>query len=301
MRGVYTALITPFNQDLEIDWDTYRQIIKDQCDASVAGVIPCGTTGESPTLSLTEKKKLIETAIEVTRGTKTVVVAGTGSSSTRDTVELSRWASDQGVAGVLVVTPYYNKPSQAGLLNHFRAVADAVSCEVMLYNVPGRTGVSLTAETITELAEHPRIRSIKEATGNITFATEIRAQLRAKGRSLDILSGDDPTYLALLSVGACGVVSVASNLFPRGMVSLQRAFDSSKPDEALALHERFYPLFRDLFIESNPGPIKEAMAWAGLGNAYTRPPLARLSAANREKLLHSIAACDLKSGQGGLR
>ncbi len=297
MRGVFTALITPFTQNLEIDWEAYRSLLEDQRDSGVAGVIPCGTTGESPVLRAEEKQKLILTALEVMKGSPTRVVAGTGSNSTPETVELSRWASRQGVAGVLVVTPYYNKPSQTGLLSHFRAVADAVDCEVMLYNVPGRTGVGLAPETAAELASHPRIRSLKEATGNVQLTSEFRNQLRKAGRTLDILSGDDATFLPLLAAGATGVVSVASNLFPRAMVALQAAFEAGRMTEALELHERYFPLFRDLFVESNPGPIKEAMKFAGFCSETLRPPLAPLSAQSREKLRAALQESGLQPGR----
>ena len=223
MKGVFTALISPFLSDGSLDLPSYRKILEDQAAAKVTGVVPCGTTGESPTLSSSEKQTLIKTALEVLKGTGIKVLAGTGANNTAETIQLSKWASDQGVDGLLVVTPYYNKPSQAGMIEHFHAVANAVNCELMLYNVPGRTGVSLSPETISKLAEHPRIRSLKEATGDVALTCEILDVLGKKKQKLDILSGDDATYLPLLSIGAVGVVSVASNLFPREMVALQNA------------------------------------------------------------------------------
>ena len=297
--GVWTAIVTPMDAKGAIDWDTYRKVLTSQRDAGISGVIPCGTTGEAPTLTRAEKEKLILTAIQELRGSKTQVIAGTGSNNTAETVEFSRWASDQGAAGVLVVTPYYNKPSQLGLLAHYRAIADAVQVPVMLYNVPGRTGVSFTPATVAALAEHPRIRALKEATGNLALTTEIRSALQERGRSMDILSGDDATYFPLLAAGATGVVSVASNLFPRAMVALQRAWESGHVDEARALHERYFPLFRDLFVESNPGPIKEALHWVGLiKTAYARLPLAPLTPASHDTLLASLKVCAFKAGGG---
>ena len=289
MQGVFTALVTPFNSDGSLDLAAFKKILLDQKDAGVQGVIPCGTTGEGSTLTLEEKKTLITLAIETMRGSQTKVIAGTGSNDTAATIELSRWASKQKVAGVLVVTPYYNKPSQAGLEMHFKAVADAVDCEVMLYNVPGRTGVALTAETIVRLARHERIRSIKEASGNVAFTSEILDQLGAAGVTMDILSGDDATFLPLLTVGAVGVVSVASNLFPRAMVALYKKRE-------LELHRRFYPLFRDLFIDSNPGPIKYAMARHGLGAMRLRAPLTLMVEANQQILEASLERCGIKAG-----
>lgn len=296
MRGVYTALITPFKQNHEIDLAAFKLLLNDQVDAKVSGVIPCGTTGESPTLSIEEKKLLIQTCVETLKGTGVKVLAGTGSNCTTETVELSRWASQQGVDGLLIVTPYYNKPSQAGLQEHFRKVADAVSCEVMLYNVPGRTGVSLTPETVSELSTHPRITSIKEATGNVAFTSEIIDVLAAKGRKIDILGGDDATFLPLLSIGGVGVVSVASNLFPRAMVKIQTSFEAGQLEEARSIHQRFYPLFRDLFVESNPVPLKAAMAISHGFNPLVRAPLAPLSNSSTAILKSSMSRCGITSG-----
>jgi 4-hydroxy-tetrahydrodipicolinate synthase len=296
MRGVWTALITPFDSKGEIDLEAFRVLLRDQRDAGITGVIPCGTTGESPTLSVAEKKRLVQTTIDELRGSSVQVVAGTGGNDTRETVELSRWASEQGVAGVLIVTPYYNKPSQAGLEAHFRAVADQVSCEVVLYNVPGRTGVSLAAETVARLASHPRIRTIKEATGNTALTSEILDLVAQSGHKIDVLSGDDATYLPLLSVGAVGVISVSSNLFPRAMVAIQRAYEQGKSVEALEIHRKYFPLFRDLFVEANPIPIKHAMAKAGFCEAHLRMPLTPLQPASREKLEQSLQRCGISKG-----
>jgi 4-hydroxy-tetrahydrodipicolinate synthase len=293
MRGVWTALITPFTEDRKLDLNSYRKILRDQVEAGVAGVIPCGTTGESPTLSVEEKKTLILTALSELKGTNVQVVAGTGTNDTQETIELSRWADQQGVHGVLVVTPYYNKPSQFGLEAHYRAIAESISCEVIAYNVPGRTGVSLTPETISKLATHPRIRTLKEATGNVAFTSEIIDLLSLKNVHLDILSGDDATYLPLLGIGAVGVISVASNLFPGPMVQLQRATETGKWEEARKIHVQYYPLFRDLFVESNPVPIKYAMAYAGWCNPQVRPPLAALTESNLQKLEASLIRCGI--------
>jgi 4-hydroxy-tetrahydrodipicolinate synthase len=296
MHGVFTALVTPFDSRGGLDLESFIRILADQKDAGVAGVVPCGTTGESPTLSKDEKKKLILTALETLKGSGVKVIAGTGGNDTAETVELSRWASEQGADGVLVVTPYYNKPSQAGLEAHYKAVADAVRCEVMLYNVPGRTGVSLAAETVARLAQHPRITSIKEATSNVAFASELLDQLKLAGSRMTLLSGDDAAYLPLLSLGAHGVVSVASNLFPRAMVAIHQSYQAGRPQEAASLHQRFHPLFRDLFIDSNPVPIKHAMAFAGWCDARTRLPLVPMSAANIQRLEASLRRCDVAKG-----
>lgn len=297
MRGVYTALITPFKKDGSLDLEAYHKILEDQCDARVHGVVPCGTTGESSSLTIEEKKTLIKTAIEVARPRGLKVIAGTGSNNSAETVEFSRWASTQGVDGILVVTPYYNKPSQAGLEAHYQAIADAVDCEVLLYNVPGRTGISLQPETIARLAKHPKIKTLKEATGNVAFTCEILDVLSRAGQRMDLLSGDDATYLPMLSIGAVGVISVASNLFPRAMVEIAAKFAQGQVAEAQALHRRFYPLFRDLFIESNPGPIKRAMALTGFCEPTVRLPLVELSSGHESQLLSTLASCGVKRGE----
>lgn len=297
MQGIWTALITPFDHQNKVDFSSFRRILKDQVAAGVSGVIPCGTTGESPTLTLDEKKSLITTALEETSGSNVKVFAGTGSNCTEESLQFSLWAEKAGVDGVMLVTPYYNKPSQQGLENHFRTIANEVSCEIMLYNVPGRTGVSLTPETIARLASHPRIKTIKEATGNVSFSSEILDVLSLQNSNIDILSGDDATYLPMLSVGAKGVVSVASNLFPRAMVSIQRAFESGQIEEAKKIHQNYYPLFRDLFVESNPVPIKYAMSQMGWCLSHVRSPLAPLIAASQEKLNKSLSRCGIQKGK----
>jgi 4-hydroxy-tetrahydrodipicolinate synthase len=296
-RGVWTALATPFLPNLSIDWTAWDQLIQKQVQAGIHGIIPCGTTGESPTLSLDEKKKLISRAIEKTRGTSTRVIAGTGSNNTEETIAFSKWASEAGAAGVLVVTPYYNKPTQAGLKSHFTQVADAITCPIMLYNVPGRSGVGLTAETIAELAKHPRIRALKEATGNLQFQSEIIDQLLLGGSKLDILSGDDATYFPALCAGAQGAVSVASNICPEEMVALQAAVDQGNLSLGLSIHTRLFPVFRDLFVETNPAPVKAALAWQGLKSAAElRLPLVKMSEKSQQTLEKALIRAGVKSG-----
>jgi len=306
IQGIITALVTPFQSDGSLDLATFDRLIRDQIDAGVSAIIPCGTTGESPTLSGEEKKTLISEAIRICRGSSTAVIAGTGSNNTQETVTLSRWASQEGADAVLIVTPYYNKPSHAGMLTHFIQVADAVQCPVMLYNVPGRTGVSLSPETAAKLSQHPRIRFLKEASGNVALTSEFLDQLRLAGSSLEIFSGDDATFLPLLSVGAKGVVSVASNLFPRAMIQIQTLFEEGKNTEAQRIHQHYFPLFRDLFIESNPVPIKLSLAHVSESSAgalcgeTVRAPLAPISNENRRRLESSLARCGFRPGGGTL-
>jgi 4-hydroxy-tetrahydrodipicolinate synthase len=296
MKGVFTALITPFDSKGGLDLKSFRTIVEDQIAAGVAGIVPCGTTGEAPTLTKDEKKTLIQTALELCKKTSVKVIAGTGSNDTRETVEFSRWASDQGAHGVLVVTPYYNKPSQQGMVEHFLAVAKEVHCELVLYNVPGRTGVSLAPLTVCELAEHPRITTIKEASGNPVFTSEIIECAEKHGRKIDVLSGDDATFLPLLSIGAVGVISVASNLFPRALIELQKAFEAGQIKRANEIHRKYFPLFRDLFIDSNPVPIKYAMNFAGFSGSQVRKPLMEMGAQNLEQLRASLKQCGIQLG-----
>lgn len=279
--GVWTALVTPMNDDGSIDFKSFEKVIKRQIDGGITGVIPNGTTGESATLTLDEKKEIIRFTLDFCKGTDTYVMPGTGSNSTAESIELSTWASDNGADAILVVTPYYNKPSQAGLESHYNAIANAVQCPVMLYNVPSRTGVSLTARTVAHLSKHPRIRSIKEATGNPGFASEIIDQCTKLGTSIDILSGDDATFLSLMAIGSNGVVSVTSNFFASEMVQLYDAWASNDIETALAFHAALYPCFRDLFVESNPVPIKDLMHMDGICGAKVRAPLAPLQAESR--------------------
>lgn len=297
MRGIWTALVTPFNASNQLDLAAFKRILRDQREAGVAGVIPCGTTGEAPTLTVDEKKTLIRTVLDELKGSGVKVYAGTGSNNTADTVEFSKWASDQGVDGILVVTPYYNKPSQRGIEGHFQAVADAVQCDVMLYNVPGRTGVGMAAQTIVKLAQHPRITSLKEATGNVSVTSEILDALSLAKQELEILSGDDVTFLPALSIGAVGVVSVASNLFPRAMIAIQKAFEKGDVKEACRIHQQYYPMFRDLFIDSNPVPIKSAMAYMGWCEPHVRKPLAPMAQAQQSILEESLKRCGIEPGR----
>lgn len=297
MKGIWTALPSPFTQTNELDLPAFQYIIQDQIDARVTGIISCGTTGESPGLSQEEKKTLIRTTLEVAKGSGLKVYAGTGSNNTADSIEFSKWASEQGVDGLLIVVPYYNKPTQAGLEQHFLAIAQAVKSDIMLYNVPGRTGVNLAPDTIARLARHPRITALKEASGSVACISEVQDALCLHGQELLILSGDDALFLPSLAVGACGIVSVASNLFPRTMIAMQRAFDQGDHATAHKIHQDYYPLFRDLFIESNPAPLKKILAKLGRCSEHTRLPLAPLTETSWQKLEESLKRCGIMAGK----
>jgi 4-hydroxy-tetrahydrodipicolinate synthase len=292
-RGVFTALVTPFKKNLEIDWRLYKKQLRLQIDAGVSGIIPCGTTGESPTLSIEEKKKLTQLALKEAKGSSTLVIMGTGSNDTASTISLSKWASSAGADGLLIVTPYYNKPSQAGLVKHFLSIADEVKCPIMLYNVPGRTGVCMTAGTVAQCADHENIVSIKEASGNLGLVSEIldlTYHLRApRKKSFTVLSGDDALFLPTLSIGGEGIVSVYSNLFPNKLIEIEMAYRSGEVDKAAKIHQDCFPLMRDIFIESNPVPVKWIMTEMGIGTPYVRPPLSALNDSSLKTLRKTLS------------
>ncbi len=270
--GVFTAIITPFRNG-QIDETALELLIERQISAGVSGLVPCGTTGESVTLSDTELLRVIEKTIQVVDG-RCTVIAGVRSNNTQKTIELGKKAMALGADSLLVITPYYNKPTQAGLFAHFTAVSDAIpDAKIMLYNVPGRTGVSLSVDTIVRLAEIPNIVALKEATGDMAFAARIAASC---GDRLALLSGDDATALPLWSVGGQGVVSVTSNLLPKRMVDLWEAFQRNGTD-AQRMHLNLMPLFDGLFIETNPAPVKTLVAQhTGLCTADMRCPMVPL-------------------------
>lgn len=290
--GVYTALVTPFKSSGSLDLTAFDRLLDFQIEGEVSGVVINGTTGESPTLKEEEKKALILRAKKRLKKTNLQVIAGTGGNSTRETVEFSRWASDQGVDSLLIVTPYYNKPTQAGLKQHYIAIAEKVRVPIILYNVPGRTGVSLQVQTIIELAQHPRIIAIKEATGALALGADVLSNLPTQVR-MNILSGDDPLWIPSLLTGTCGVISVASNLIPREMSSAFQAYLSQDLSSLLEFQRKYWALFRDLFIESNPVPVKALLHKMGLCSATVRTPLAPLSSANKRALETTWKHCQI--------
>jgi 4-hydroxy-tetrahydrodipicolinate synthase len=280
-RGVYTALVTPF-RDGRIDEAAMTRLLEDQIAAGIDGVIPVGTTGESATLDMEEHLRVIELTVQVVRH-RTKVFAGTGSNSTSEALFLTRQAAKLGADGLLVVSPYYNKPTPAGIYAHYAALAQASALPIITYSVPSRTGTEIPVETMVSLVKaHANIVSIKEAGGSIERFNQLR---QALPENVTILSGDDSMTLPALAVGAAGVVSVASNLVPREVGALVRTFLKGHAKEAEQLHRKFYPLFRDLFIESNPVPVKTAMALQGWMTDEVRLPLVALQPASRERLL----------------
>jgi 4-hydroxy-tetrahydrodipicolinate synthase len=283
-RGTFTALVTPF-RDARIDLSAFEKLIEAQIAAGITGIVAIGTTGESPTLSHDEREQVIRCA--VAKGNKRcVVLVGTGSNSTQHAIADTTNAEKLGVDAALLVAPYYNKPSQEGLFRHFKAVADATSLPIMLYNIPGRCSVDVLPETVARLANAcQNIVCIKEASGSAERVGELR---RSLPEPFTILSGDDSLTLPFMAVGANGVVSVASNLFPSEVCALVRACESGDFKVAQRLHRKLLPLFKDLFIEPNPVPVKTALAWRGVVSGEVRLPLCEMSEANQARLRKTL-------------
>jgi 4-hydroxy-tetrahydrodipicolinate synthase len=289
LTGTYTALVTPFRAG-KFDERALKDLLNLQVAGGVEGVIPVGTTGESATLNMDEHLRVIEKTVEFIGG-RCPVFAGTGSNNTEEAVYLTNEAAARGVDGFLIVSPYYNKPSQAGILAHYGRLCKCSSKPIIVYSVPSRTGGEVAVETMRTLSErHPQIVSIKEAGGSIERFSQLRQVLPER---VSILCGDDSMTLPALAVGAKGVISVASNLIPAEVSKLVRTFLSGDSIGAEAIHRRFYPLFRDLFIETNPVPVKAALARRGWMTAEVRMPLVELMPASQEKLFSLLASYGL--------
>ena len=278
--GTFTALVTPFKND-RVDEPAFARLIEGQIAGGVTGIVPVGTTGESPTLTHEEHIRVIELAVQTAAG-RCKVIGGTGSNSTAEAVALTQEAERVGCDATLQVAPYYNKPSQEGLCRHFAKIAAASTLPIILYSIPGRCGIEIAVETVARLAkECGTIVAIKEAGGSVERVSALRAVLPA---TFDILSGDDSLTLPFISAGACGVISVASNIVPAVVADLVRAALAGDFDEARRLHFHWYALFKDLFIEPNPVPAKHALALRGEMSPDVRLPLCEMSDANRLKL-----------------
>ena len=285
-RGTFTALVTPFRNG-DVDFAAFEKLVEAQIAAEITGLVAVGTTGESPTLTHEEKEKVIQRAVKIANG-RCKLLAGTGTNSTRDAIEATKFAEKAGVDGALLVAPYYNKPSQEGLFRHFKAIADKTSLPIMLYNIPGRCSVDIGPDTVVRLAESCRnIVSIKEASGSVERVGELRRRLP---KEFTILSGDDSLTLPFIAVGAVGVVSVASNLFPAEICALVRSCESGDFKSAEKLHRKMFSLFKDLFIEPNPVPAKTALAWRGAMSAEVRLPLCEMTEANQTRLRKTLEA-----------
>jgi 4-hydroxy-tetrahydrodipicolinate synthase len=287
-KGVITALVTPLRND-RVDEEALRRLVDEQIRSGVDGLVPVGTTGESPTLSNEEHLRVIEVVVQETKK-RVPVIAGTGANATREAIELTTAAKALGADGTLQVTPYYNKPTQDGLFRHFKAVVDAVPLPMVVYNVPGRTSCDLLPETIARLCELPLVVGVKEATGNMQRAAQIVARV---GDRLTLLSGDDATALPFFAVGGQGCISVVSNVAPADMAAMWDAAAAGNWNKARGLHYKLFPLSEGLFIEANPIPVKAALAMMGKIADEIRPPLYPMVGANREKVRKILADLEL--------
>jgi 4-hydroxy-tetrahydrodipicolinate synthase len=278
-QGSIVAIVTPFINGA-VDEEKLRELVEFQIENGTDAIVPCGTTGESSTLNYVEHDRVIQIVIEQVKK-RVPVIAGTGSNSTHEAIEITRHAKEMGADGALLVTPYYNKPSQEGLYLHYKAVADAVALPQVLYNVPGRTAVNLLPETVARLAVHPNIVAIKEATGSLQQASEV---LDLCGDNITVLSGDDFITLPMMACGAKGVISVTANIMPKEVAALVDAFNAGNMVEAKRLHLYLLKISNAMFIETNPVPVKTGVALMGKCSDEVRLPLAPLAAANRAKL-----------------
>ena len=274
IRGAMTAMVTPF-RDGKVDENRLREQIEFQINAGIDGLVPVGTTGESPTLDFPEHERVIELTVQVARK-KVPVVAGVGGNATTEALELHSFAKKVGADAGLSVNPYYNKPTQEGLYRHFMTLADKVDLPIVLYNIPGRTGVTMSAQTVARLAKHPNIVAIKEATGSLDMASEIMSEC-----DLPIVSGDDSLTLPLMSIGGVGVISVASNLLPAQIKKMTQLAANGNFAEAAIIHRRLFPLIKSLFLDGNPVGVKHAMKVAGRDTGELRLPLWEASEATK--------------------
>lgn len=281
-RGVFPAIITPFKEDESLDEEGLRRNIEYLQKSGIAGIVPCGTTGESATLTFEEHKKVVEIAVDCS---KVPVIAGTGSNNTREAIELTRHAADAGADAALLITPYYNKPNDRGMFEHFKAVAEKCDIPIVLYNVPKRTGIDLKPDLVAKLSKIKNISAVKEASGSPGQVAQI-IEL-TQGGQFSVLSGDDDLTLPLMALGASGVVSVVANVAPRKTVAMVDAMLSGNLDAARKLHYELSPLVKAMFLETNPIPVKMAQKYIGLAGGPLRLPLAPM-APEKERILAEV-------------
>jgi 4-hydroxy-tetrahydrodipicolinate synthase len=287
LQGTFTALVTPFRDapGNPVDWEALDALVDAQVAGGISGLVPCGTTGESPTLSHEEHAQVVERTVNRAAG-RTLVIAGAGSNSTREAIGLAEHAERAGADAIMVVVPYYNRPTQKGLLRHFVDVAASVKLPVVLYNIPVRTGVDLAADTLAKIsAAAPNVVAVKEATGNVLRAQQLAQSL---GDRLVVLSGDDVLTLPMVAVGASGVISVTSNLLPAEVTRATRLALEGKLDEARRAHFALLPVHEAMFVEANPGPIKAALAMRGAMQAAVRPPLVAAEESSRATIAAAL-------------
>lgn len=280
-KGAITAIVTPFKEDESIDEEALRGLVDFQIKNNIDGIVPCGTTGESPTLDHGEHQRVIEIVIDAAKG-KVPVIAGTGSNSTREAIKMTKHALDAGANASLQVCPYYNKPTQEGLFRHFSAIANAVDIPLIVYNIKGRTGINMETATLARLAkEHSNIVAVKEASGDINQMQDV---LNTLPKEFDVLSGDDKMTFPLMKIGGRGVISVASNIIPAEVRELAQHALNGDLRKAEEMHNKLLPIFEGLFIETNPVPIKAALAMKGMIKESYRLPMCGMKLENKEKL-----------------
>ena len=289
-KGSYVALVTPFNKNNEVDEDKIRQLVNFHIDNGTSGIVPCGTTGEYPTLTHAEHERVVKIVVEEVRG-RIQVIAGAGSNSTKRAIELTKYAKELGADAALSTCPYYNKPTQRGIFEHYKAIATEAKFPMMLYNVPSRTGTNIEPETVEQLLQFEEIVAIKEATGSIKQMIKIKELC---GDRIAILSGEDHLILPMLSIGATGVVSVVANIMPRDMADLIKAFETKNFNTAFDLHSKLYDVSRNMFIEGNPVTVKTAMKILGLvENDDVRLPLVSSEQKTIDKLIKLFQSKEL--------
>lgn len=294
-EGTFTALVTPFKDDLTIDWDAFDKLVDGQIQGGISGLVPCGTTGECPALDEEEQVELIRRTVKAAKG-KAMVMAGTGTNSTASTIKYSKAAVKAGADAVMIVTPYYNKPTQEGLYLHYLAAAGAVEVPVCIYNIPGRSIIDLTTDTLARICEKaPNVVAVKDATGNVLRCSET---MRRLGSRVTVLCGDDTLTLPMVSVGAKGVISVSSNVLPAEVTKATRLALEGRMEEARREHLALCNVHESMFIEANPACPKAALAHLGRMKDVVRGPLARCSDAARAKVVATLAAYESRSKGG---
>lgn len=283
-KGAATAIVTPFDENLNINYAKFKELLEFQILNGIKAIVVCGTTGEASTLTTDEKKDLIRFTVEVVDG-KIPVIAGTGTNNTAQSIELSKYAEKVGADGLLLVTPYYNKCTQEGLFKHFSAIAGAVTIPIIMYNVPSRTSVNILPDTVARLSKVPNIVGVKEASSDLSQIAEILSKV---DDNFDVYSGNDDQILPILSLGGKGVISVLSNILPRETENICEFYFNNKIEQAKLLQLKYFKLIKDLFIEVNPIPVKEAMNILGYNVGETRLPLCKIGNQNYEKLKNTL-------------
>lgn len=291
LQGCYVAIVTPFDAEGNVDEEGLRGNIEFLIQEGVAGIVPCGTTGESATLSWEEHNRVVDIALEQAKG-RVSVIAGAGSNNTKEAIAAAQHAKDMGADAILCITPYYNKPTQEGLYQHYKAIAQNVSVPMVVYNVPGRTGVNLLPETLERICDFDTVVAVKEASGSVSQVSEIH---RRCGDRLAILSGDDGLTLPILACGGKGVISVVANFIPARMTSMIKDFLAGKIEQARTMHEQIMPIADAMFIESNPIPVKAAMNHLGLAAGGVRLPLTAMTENNKARLLNVLNNYDVRA------